>query len=958
MAPVPTHCSVHNAAPEREASRPDFIERSDPAGMSRALATIKARVSAIALFLVLPVTFHSAFALTGDALQEHLASLEEQPFLTEALFKNGLKILINENRAYPVVAIDAVVPNCTAGFPVVSKGPESLLAAMFFRRERSAEEGTVEQNARLIGAQLSATVDYGSCHFEIMAPAPRWKRALDLHSRAVLDSAYDAAHVESEAAQLESLESYELESPSVSSLTGLLDLAFSPAPGEPQPTSPGEERMRTASAETLTKLHREMFSPGEMFLVVTGDIDAIEVLREAAVLYGELASGVSKRQVAFKQETQNAFRYRRSEGSLNHPRILFGFHMPGNKSPDFAAIEVLNAVVGLGRASILQSRIQNQKKLILRGTSKLVSGPRSAYWIVDTTVPFENMDRSEIDILVELELLKRKVLGEADLTRAQSQLERSYRHEMQTVSGRARALGRFEVQGDWRGIDRHLDEIRGVRPADLRRVAGKYLSMDNCSMIEYLPASIPAGNRTLQSVQSTLEALLNPATNQELASRESEVTLPTDIPEKDNDYRYSSVQYPFRPASILRGPEMYIREDHTTPLIHMGIFFRGGRLDETEKEAGITSLMVPLMLKGTDGKKELQFYRQLEIYGGRIEPVVTEDYFGFYFSIPSKNFGPGFGILTDILKSPEFDPEIAGLYKEVLAEERSQHSDEREAVYSAIRGKLFSGFAYGLDPAGSLETLAGFTPDSLKLWYDRHIRDKKPLVVIIGDSEGTNLASYFVQHFSGSRFQQAEMSEEFAPVLEVQESVEDTWERSRSLVAVGFQAPPLGDRDLNATTVLRNCLVLEMEKLKEDKSWVSSGVVYEPKLRGGSLVAYAAVEPGGEEQALKAMEGRIYGSLDRLFEFIEYRSGMNMALGDFRLGQQEPLTQIMSVAGMVLTEEGIEGYKGFIDRMGAVREEDLRDAAERIIRRDRAVRLRIYGGDALKKRAVDETGAP
>jgi hypothetical protein len=83
-----------------------------------------------------------------------------------------------------------------------------------------------------------------------------------------------------------------------------------------------------------------------------------------------------------------------------------------------------------------------------------------------------------------------------------------------------------------------------------------------------------------------------------------------------------------------------------------------------------------------------------------------------------------------------------------------------------------------------------------------------------------------------------------------------------------------------------------------------------------------------------------------------------MAVGDFKLGQQEPLAQILSVTGSVLAGEGIDGYAGFINRMETVREEDLRDAAERIIGRDKAVRLRIHAGRTPKESAFDETGAP
>jgi len=923
--------------------RPDRLKHTNP--FEKRILRKGKRIFLLAFFIifVLPVSTLAAASEENDALREHLAELEENPFVTEAVFKNGLKILVNEHRAHPVVAIQVVVDTGFEDPTDTNPGLKSLLAAMFFRREKEEGEGTLQENAHLMGALLSSAVGYRDCRFEIQAPAQQWKNALRIHSQAILDSAYDTIQIEREAALLRLEARRKLELPSVSSLEGLVDLGFGSSV-KGRWTTILEEDLDAASGEKLTNLHRKMFAPEGMILVISGDINAIEVLNEAAVLYGGLSSGVHGWRSRLSSEQQGSFRYRKVERAIRNPQILFGFHVPGNDSPDFAALEVLNAILGLGRGSVLQARLQNQKKLIFNGTTKLLSRPGSGYLIIRAVVPPENIDRSEIAVLVELELLKRKVLDDADMERAWAQLERSYREEIQTVSGRARILAQFEIEGDWKQIDRHISEIRKVGPADIRRVAEKYFRMENCSLLEYLPVTENGRDRTLQSVRSTLDALLYPATNQEEASREREVVLSVEIPKRDDDYRFSWVQYPFRPASILRGPEVYIREDHTTPLLHMGLFFPGGRLDESEEKSGLTNMMVPLMLKGTLGKDTSQFHRQLEIYGGRIQPVVEEDYFGFYFSIPSKNFRSGFSILMDILKAPAFEEEAIDWYKTILNAERAEHKNDRDSVNDALRAKLFIHFPYSRNPLGASATLAGITADSLKTWYDRHIRNRKPLVVITGDSEGTSLASYFIQPFSGSRFLQTELTEEFAPVLNAKGSVEETWDKDRSLVGLGFHAPPVGDRDFHAAIALQNHLLQTMQAtMEEDQLLKLLHIAYEPMLRGGRFIAFATTSTGSEESALETLRARLYKSITGSYTYRDYRSALNRSLGYFRLRQQHPFLQITDVALNVLAGEGIEGYQSFLQKIQGVLEEDIKNTAKRIFQTERAVSLRIYG---------------
>jgi zinc protease len=512
-------------------------------------------------------------------------------------------------------------------------------------------------------------------------------------------------------------------------------------------------------------------------------------------------------------------------------------------------------------------------------------------------------------------------------------------------------LGQFESRGDWKRMDRYLSELRKVSGEDVKRVAARYLRLENCSLVEYLPGSMDVKNRTIESVRNTLEALLAPSTDGEQGLRDKETALSIDLPENRNDFRYSPVEYPFQTASVLRGPEIYIREDHTAPLIHMGLFYPGGRLSETETNSGITHLMVRMMLQGTAKNSAYRFHRQLEIYGGQIRPVVADDYFGFHFSIISKNFQPGFNLLMDALKTPEFDKDNLGRLKGILAAERDRE-DVQRIVDDAIDRKLFAGFPYSERVDGTGDGVQGITTDMLAEWYDRHVKNRKPIVVIIGDTEGTSLASYFVKHFSGSRFLESDLPEGFAKPVEKRETIETAWNRSQSLVAIAFQAPPSGDVDRHAVEALQSYFG-HMGRLSQelgDRKGYSHKVClrYEPRLRGGSFLAYAWASSGKETEVLDAIEREFRrGAVERV-SYREFRSAVNTAAGDFLLRSQAPFEQIGDVAACILAGEGIGGYRSFLEKLQSVRDDDLKNAADRIFKMENAVLLRIYARASMK----------
>jgi len=888
----------------------------------------------------------TAFADTQDPFQGKVKFLDETPYVTKAVMGNGMTVLVNEHQMHPVVSIQIFVKAGIMDEPKGSPGIARLLSALVSRSEPDETGGSLRKNARILGAQIESSTDYEYTRFEILAPAARWKRALQAQFDALMNTSFDPDTVEVEKRLLLERAGGYLDDPSVFARESLLELGFGSfsigkwsalVRGDPVPVS----------LEELTGFHRRMFVPERMMLVVSGDVRAGEVLNEAVRIYGDLKPAGNSGKSGRINGSQTNFRYRRMAGDVAVPHLLFGFHVPAFDSRDHAAVEVLNAILGLGNGSILASRLRDRKRVILNGTTGLSAGPGFGYLTILVEATPEDIDGSEIAVLTELELLKRKAPSAVDMQRAWAQLERAYRSRIETVSGRARMLAEFESLGGWQRIDRYIAELRAVRPEEVKRAAEEYLRMENCSLVEYLPEKMEVGKRTSDSVRSTLAGLLRPSTDQEEAQRERETVLAIDIPEGKSDYKFSQIRYPFTIASIYRGPEIYVREDHTAPLIHMGIFFPGGRLAETDENAGITSLLVRMMLQGTEKKSVWRFNRQLEVYGGQILPVVADEFFGFYFSIFSRNIGDGFKLVVEAVKTPALDPDVLEHRKMLLQLEGMRSPDWKESVEASIYPVLFRGFPYSRPAAGTERSIQGITPEALADWYNSYVKDRKPVVVIVGDTEGTSLASYFVRNFSGSRFLQTSIPDAYADPLEERETIEKSWDRSSSLVSIGFQAPPVRDIDRYAAEVLQSYFgdMGSLYREIEENMGVSSEihVSYEPRLRGGSFLAYAVTSPDSEEDVLEAFEREFRHFVDRPVAYLDYRSAVNTAVASCHIRRQSPFAEIVDVAMNALAGESIEEFRSYETKLQSVYQEDLKEVAERYFSTEKAVLLRIHG---------------
>jgi zinc protease len=874
---------------------------------------------------------------------QYVRAYEETPYVTKVILRNGMTVLVDEFRVQPVVSVQAYVRAGYFDDPPQSPGMAKLVGAMVQRGAVDKGSGSYRQKVQALGGVGSFKTDYTTTVYEITSPSSQWKRALNVQAEAVLNPSFDLESVKLEARLAQSEARGILDNPLQIGSEKLLQLAFNQARmGKSSTVS--TSALDNITPESLTAFYRSFYIPSRMMLVVSGDVSSSEILNEVVRLYTKPAGAAAKPGALPFPGSKSEFRFTSLHGNVSIPHLFFGFHTAPESDADSSALEMLGAILGLGHGSVLSSRLQDEKKLVLSIQSQMMWYPEFGYLSILAKCNPADIDRSEIAILTEIELLKREEPAEADLERAAAQLERVYWTNQETVTGRAQALARFESLGDWKRRDRRITDLRRVKGPDIKRVAVKYLQLQNCTLLEYLPADSEQRMLTKEAALNTFTTLLTLSADEEQSKRNKQSVLAVKIPPATS-FKFSEVRYPFETASILRGPSLFIREDHSNPLIEMGLFFPGGRLNENRENGGITRLMTRLMLRG--GADNRQFYRQLEVYGGQVKPVVTDDYFGIYLSVLSQNFEGAFRLLLDVIREPAFDKDEVTRQAELQIADMHSHRMSHAFPRELMNQSLFDNFPYSLESFGAEASVAAVTTESLKSWYAAYVKNRKPVVALIGDTKGTSLAPVFVQNFSGSRMQDGKIPEAYAKPAGKGKVEERKWDRSESLILVGFQAPPEDDEDGYAVTVLQEYAGEQGRLAQEIRDRLGSAhrvsVVYEPRLRGGSLIMYAATNPGSEESVVKALREELRHTAEEPIPSRDFRSAINQAVGAYAIKQQDRAVQIEHIARSILSGKGIEGYQNFSAALLEVREEDLRAIAEQILDLNKAAILVMQG---------------
>jgi len=882
------------------------------------------------------------------AYMQYFKAYEENPMVTKVVLKNGLTVLVNEFKGAPLVALSTYIKCGYADEPMELTGISDVLEHVIFGKTPTRGAGVIGKEIRALGGRWQSDAGLEHITHDIVVPSMQWKKALELEADAVLNPIFDQDEI-SHAIETALHESQEWLGPADSPGRRRL------LPHEIILGAVGYGRtrfgdsLRNLGRERLVDYHKSCYQPARLVLVISGDVTSSEVLNEVVRHYAKLNSGPDRTARIARGSAAHAFHFSESRGSLQKPRVLFGFQTVPAGAADYPALELLRGILGLGEGSVFSRRLRDQKKAALGGWVDHLARADTGYFAVQLEADPKDIDRCEITALTELELIKRQEPDEFEMSRAWALLEREYWDRLQTVSGRAHTIADFELLGDWKKMNAHLARLRQVKPADVVRVAEKYLRLDNCSLVEYLPVSHESRNLTTEKVLSVFQQLLDPAADQELGEREREVVPAVEIPQEGTLFKASEIRFAFKTASILRGPELFIREDHTLPLIHLGFFFAGGKLFEKAENSGVTALMLKCMLRGTREKDSNQFFRQLEIYGGQLFPIVTDDYFGFQLSVLSRNIEPALDLLAQMITVPKFEDEEIDRQKQALLDliKRNNELDQIRAR-GILQAALYKGHAYALPVDGTEASVSALSPAAVKEWFKTTVERKKPIIAIIGDTQGTNLASFFVRNFSGSRFQNIKLPESFAAPLAAKIKIDAGAAGDSGYVLLGFQAPPQADEDYFPVRVLANYIGGVGGRLSDQVNAACSlgcelSLEYKPHLRGGLVAAGVSVPPGNEDKILKVLEDELQKLPEAVITYRDFRAAMSQAVGRFNIDMQSRFNQIATVVENMLAGRGLDAIQEETTRLQEVKQEDLPEFAQRIFKLEKSVSIRIPG---------------
>lgn len=238
--------------------------------------------------------------------------------------------------------------------------------------------------------------------------------------------------------------------------------------------------------ENLTRTKAEAFlhkyyAPNNAIVAIVGDIDTEQTIALVERYFGAIPPGTPVVPVAVEEPPQTG--ERRIELLADaEPQLMIGFHKPTLPAADDYVFDVIDMLLADGRTSRLYKKLVVERQLATDISSFSAPGSRYPNLFIVAATPRAPHTVSEVEdaVYAELERLKSEPVAERDLQQILNKLEYEESRQMGSNGGLARNLTEYEaVAGTWRYLIEHRQKVAKVTPADVQRVAQKYLTREN-----------------------------------------------------------------------------------------------------------------------------------------------------------------------------------------------------------------------------------------------------------------------------------------------------------------------------------------------------------------------------------------------------------------------------------------------------------------------------------------------
>ena len=242
--------------------------------------------------------------------------------------------------------------------------------------------------------------------------------------------------------------------------------------------------IQTWTLEDIQKFHATYYQPKNAILVVTGDIKAANVFKEAQKQFGAIANTVDIPSVKTIEPEQDGARRVEVHKESEVEMIAISFPIPNFQHADQPKLSAISELLSSGKSSRLYRTLVDEKRLVNQihayNMETIDPGVFLFLAIANKGVSAEKIEK---EIWKEIAKLQKSGVKQSELDKIKISTKSDFIYSLESSTSVAELFGGYLARGDITPLERYEDSIKAPTSKDIQEMAKRYFNSKTSTTI-------------------------------------------------------------------------------------------------------------------------------------------------------------------------------------------------------------------------------------------------------------------------------------------------------------------------------------------------------------------------------------------------------------------------------------------------------------------------------------------
>jgi len=419
-----------------------------------------------------------------------LPALAQKVAYTEYKLKNGLGVVLHQDKSAPVVAVSVMYHVGSKDEIPTRTGFAHFFEHLLFEGSDNIKRGEFMKIVSANGGQNNANTSQDRTFYYEVFPSNQLETGLWLESERMLHPVINEIGVKTQNEVVKEEKRLRVDNqPYGNFLPEVMKRLFTKHPYTWVPIG-SMEHLDAATLDEFKAFNKKYYVPNNAVLVIAGDIDIAKTKKLVEAYFGEVPAGAPVVKTKYteapitKEIVDSAF-----DNNIQIPAVIAAYRIPGMTSKESKMLEMASAVLSQGSSSRMFKKMVDEKKNSLQVGSFSYAledyGAYFTYALPNNETPLDTLVKDMDDEIVKLQT---ELISEKEFTKLQNQFENEYVDKNNRMLGVAENLADgYTFYKNTNAINTELEELRKITRQDIQNVAKKYMNKNQRVLLYYLP---------------------------------------------------------------------------------------------------------------------------------------------------------------------------------------------------------------------------------------------------------------------------------------------------------------------------------------------------------------------------------------------------------------------------------------------------------------------------------------